>query len=104
LVAEGPLSEILAFKARGWELVVSGVSDAALAQARAHTEILRVTRACPMRYALDLPLTVPPERLLAELAATGAELVCRSIRSGIRSKTSSCGMWPRRPPTAACSP
>src|SRR5204863_3085221 len=33
LVAQGPLSEILAFKVRGWELVVSGVGDAALAQA-----------------------------------------------------------------------
>src|SRR5438046_3967187 len=31
LVAQGPLSEMLAFKVRGWELVVSGVSDAALA-------------------------------------------------------------------------
>jgi ABC-2 type transport system ATP-binding protein len=75
LVAEGPLSEILAFKARGWELVVGGVNDAALAQARSQTEILRATSLGPKRYALELPLTVAPERVLAELVATGAELV-----------------------------
>ncbi len=75
LVAEGPLSEILAFKARGWELVVSGLTASALAKVRGHAEILRETSLGPSRYALELPLTVPPERVLAELVATGAELV-----------------------------
>src|SRR6266545_5614345 len=44
LVAEGLLSEILAFKARGWELVVSGLTDAALEHARTHAGILQTTR------------------------------------------------------------
>jgi ABC-2 type transport system ATP-binding protein len=75
LVSEGRLSEILAFRIRGWELVVSGLSDAALEQARASAGVLAATRLGPERYALELPLTVPPERLLAELVATGAALV-----------------------------
>ena len=75
LVAEGPLSEILAFKVRGWELVVSGLTDAALEHARSHVGVLRATRLGPQRYALELPLAVPPERILAELVATGAALV-----------------------------
>jgi ABC-2 type transport system ATP-binding protein len=75
LVAEGPLSEILAFKVRGWELVVSGLTDAALEEARHHAGVLQSTRLGPQRYALELPLTVPPEHLLAELVAKGAALV-----------------------------
>ncbi len=75
LVAEGPLSEILAFKVSGWELVVSGLSDAALEHARNHAGVLRATRLGPQRYALELPLTIPPEHLLAALVAKGAALV-----------------------------
>ena len=75
LVAEGPLSEILAFKVRGWELVVSGLTDAALEEARNHAGVLRATRLGPQRYALDFSLTVPPEHLLAELVSQGAALV-----------------------------
>src|SRR4051812_42660188 len=67
LVAEGPLSEILAFKVRGWELVVSGLTDAALERATAHPTVLQATRLGPQRYALELSLAGPPERLLAEL-------------------------------------
>src|SRR6266540_6967458 len=47
LVAEGPLSEILAFKVRGWELVMANVTEAALEQARHHAVILRATRLGP---------------------------------------------------------
>jgi ABC-2 type transport system ATP-binding protein len=75
LAAQGQLSEILAFKVRGWELVVSGLTDAALEQTTNHAGVLRVTRLGPQRYALELPLTVPPEHILAELVATGAALV-----------------------------
>jgi ABC-2 type transport system ATP-binding protein len=73
LVASGTMTEIHAFEVRGWELVVSGVT-AALLQALSH----RVTRITPIsegRYALELPLATPPERLLDELARRGAQLV-----------------------------
>src|SRR5258705_8838167 len=43
LVATGRLTDMLAFRARGWELVVAGVSDAALAAVES-----RVRRAVPI--------------------------------------------------------
>jgi ABC-2 type transport system ATP-binding protein len=75
LVAAGRLSEMLAFQARGWELVVSGLSESALAAARARGDVVRATAVGEDRYALELPLTPPPERTLAALVAQGASLV-----------------------------
>jgi ABC-2 type transport system ATP-binding protein len=75
LVGAGALSEILAFKVHGWELVVSHLTPAALECARKSG---RVEKAVPLgedRYALDVPLTVQPEALLAELTAGGAQLL-----------------------------
>jgi ABC-2 type transport system ATP-binding protein len=73
LVAMGRLSEMLAFEARGWELIVAGASEALIAAlgARVH----RVVRLGPDRYQLELPIEPAPERLLAELTAAGARLV-----------------------------
>ncbi len=75
LVTAGTLSEMLAFQVRGWELVVSGMSEAALAAAKARGEVLRATAVGPGRFALELPLTPPPERTLATLVTQGASLV-----------------------------
>ncbi len=73
LVTTGRLTEILAFQARGWELVVSHVGDAlvAMLESRAH----RLVRISEGRYALELPLDPPPDRFVAELAGAGAKLV-----------------------------
>jgi ABC-2 type transport system ATP-binding protein len=73
LVATGRLDEMLAFKARGWELVVSGLPAAAVP--REGPAVRRVLRIGDTRYQLELPLEPPPERLLTELAAAGAQLV-----------------------------
>ncbi|MGB7220412.1 MAG: ABC transporter ATP-binding protein [Vicinamibacterales bacterium] len=73
LIASGSLSDMLAFKAGGWELVVAGLDDAT-----APVEgpgIQRVVRIGPGRYALELPLEPSPERLVANLTAAGAQLV-----------------------------
>jgi ABC-2 type transport system ATP-binding protein len=73
LVATGRLSEMLAFEARGWEMVVARVDDGCLARLGA-----RVRRVIPIgegRYTLELPLQPPPEHLLRDLTASGAELV-----------------------------
>src|SRR6185295_9449321 len=73
LVASGKLSEMLAFQARGWELVVADTPDALVAGLGA-----RVTRAIHIgegRFSLELPLDTPPERMVAELTAAGARLV-----------------------------
>ena len=73
LVAAGRLSDILAFRARGWELVVAGVSDAALAAVE--SRVRRAVRIGEGRYMLDLPLEPAPEHLLADLTRAGAHLV-----------------------------
>jgi len=73
LVANGRLSEILAFGVHGWELVVADVSDEIIAR-----HMTRVTRVHPIgggRFTLELPLGTPPEQLLAELVAEGGRLV-----------------------------
>jgi ABC-2 type transport system ATP-binding protein len=75
LATTGSLSDILALQVRGWELVVGGLSDAVLEHARGLGHVTRVTRLGESRYALELPLTPPPERVLADLVAQGAHLV-----------------------------
>ena len=70
LVTSGLLTEMLAFQAHGWELVVTHVSDASVAALG--SRVRRAVRIGEGRYALELPLDPPPERLLAELAAAKA--------------------------------
>jgi ABC-2 type transport system ATP-binding protein len=75
LVAEGPLTQILAFKVHGWELVMSHVPMPAIECALKDG---RITKALPLgedRYALDLPLETPPDKLMADLTHAGAKLV-----------------------------
>jgi ABC-2 type transport system ATP-binding protein len=73
MVAQGRLTELTEFNVRGWELVVANLSDSALEQVRPAT--IRATRISPGRYALELSLASPPDRILAELVATGASVV-----------------------------
>ena len=81
LMTSGLLSDLLHFKARGWELVASDVSGPLLASLSA-----RASRVVPLgagRYTFDLPSDLQgaplsdqsPDRLLAEIAAHGASLV-----------------------------
>jgi ABC-2 type transport system ATP-binding protein len=73
LVASGRLTEMLAFQARGWELVMADLGDAAVAALG--TLVSRVVRIGDGRYALELPLDPPPDRLVAHLTAEGARLI-----------------------------
>ena len=73
LAATGRLSDMLAFEIRGWELVIADLRPEVLA--RITGELQKTTEISPQRYALELPLQVPPERMLADLTATGARLV-----------------------------
>ena len=72
LVAAGRLTDMLALRARGWELVVAGASDGLIASLA--SRVRRTVRISDGRYTLELPLDPPPERLLAELTAGGAHL------------------------------
>jgi ABC-2 type transport system ATP-binding protein len=76
LVASGALSEILDVTARGWELVIAGASDAALARAAAAGATY--TPLGDGRYSLDVPVEVAPERLLTALVEAGAQPVSLS--------------------------
>ena len=75
LAAIGQLSDLVAFQIRGWELVVSGLGDEPLEAAKRRGQITAFTRLADGRYALEVPLSVGPERLLSELSASGARLV-----------------------------
>ena len=73
LVACGPLSEILAFELKGWELVVAGVSEALrpdLAQLAART-----TQLSDGHVMLHLAPHAEPDRLVGELTRRGAHIV-----------------------------
>jgi ABC-2 type transport system ATP-binding protein len=73
LVTVGRLSDILAFNARGWELIVADVDERRLAALG--SRVRRTVQIGPGRYQLELPAEAPPERLLRELTAAGARLV-----------------------------
>ena len=73
LVATGRLTDMLAFRARGWEMVVAGASEAFVAAMT--PRVRRAVRIGEGRYMLELPLDPPPERLLADVTAGGAHLV-----------------------------
>ena len=75
LAAEGPLSELLAFRVRGWELVAGGLTAAAL---ECVSQGGRVAQATPLgadRFALQLTLATPPEQIVSELVQHGAQIV-----------------------------
>jgi ABC-2 type transport system ATP-binding protein len=73
LVASGSVNELTASGAKGWELVVSDLSDEAANRFKPRTR--RMTRIAEGRYSIDLDAHIRPEPMVAELAATGAALV-----------------------------
>jgi ABC-2 type transport system ATP-binding protein len=73
LVASGRLNDMLAFRARGWELVVGGL-DAHTVQ-RLGARVRKATSIDEGRHVLELPLDPPPETLLPELLALGARVI-----------------------------
>jgi ABC-2 type transport system ATP-binding protein len=75
LAAAGDLSDLLHFQARAWELVVSGVDGVQLERAQLSGDIARATALGSHRYALELPLTTDPARVIAALRADGAQVV-----------------------------
>ena len=73
LVAAGRIGDLHAFQVRGWELVVSNLSDEVLERSR--SRIQRVTTISEHRYSLELPLDSEPDVLLRDLIGGGAKLV-----------------------------
>ena len=73
LIAAGALEDLTAFSARGWELVVAGLSAEKLERVRRNAT--SVTRLGDGRFALVLPPSAAPEPLIAELSAAGVRAV-----------------------------
>jgi ABC-2 type transport system ATP-binding protein len=73
LVTTGRLADLVAFQARGWEMVVSHVEEHVVAALG--DRVRKSVRISPGRYSLELPLDPPPAHLLADLEAAGAQLV-----------------------------
>ncbi len=75
LAATGDLSELLAFQVRAWELVVASVPDTLLQQVKAAGDVTRVTPLGGQRFALEVPLSADPVRVMAGFGAHGGQLV-----------------------------
>jgi ABC-2 type transport system ATP-binding protein len=73
LVASGQLSDMIAFHAQGWELVVANLPEAAAAAVTPRAR--RVLRIGDGRYDITLPLEPSPDRIMAELTAAGGHIV-----------------------------
>jgi ABC-2 type transport system ATP-binding protein len=73
LAAMGSLDELTAFRARGWELVVSGLREDGLA--RIKSRAVQITALGDGRYSVELALSTPPEQIIQELVALGTRIV-----------------------------
>jgi ABC-2 type transport system ATP-binding protein len=73
LMAQGRLSDIVAFERRGWELVVSNLTDAA--KSMIQDRVAAIVPLTDQRYTLELPGADPPARVIADLAAAGVNIV-----------------------------
>jgi ABC-2 type transport system ATP-binding protein len=73
LVSTGALAEILAFQAKGWEIVAAAVPDQLIQALQSRAR--RIVRISEGRYNIELPTEYPPDRVLPQLAAAGAVLV-----------------------------
>ncbi len=73
LAATGRLADLQEFAVLGWELVVSNVPPPVLDRVR--PRVRKVTSISGDRHSIEIDANEPPDRLLAELIATGATLV-----------------------------
>jgi ABC-2 type transport system ATP-binding protein len=73
LVASGALSELAQFELKGWDLVVSEVSDAMRAQVEPRAR--SVTALAAGRFMVDLAPDAAPEQIMGDLVAGGARIV-----------------------------
>lgn len=73
MVAQGKLSDIVAFELRGWELVVSNLNEQVLSSLR--SRVGTITPLAGDRYTLELSPVDPPEKMIQELTGQGVEIV-----------------------------
>jgi ABC-2 type transport system ATP-binding protein len=73
LMAEGSLSDLVAFQRRGWELVVANLSEAA--RAGLQGRVTTITALSNQRYTLEVLSGDSPDALIRDLVRQGVELV-----------------------------
>lgn len=73
LVTSGKLTEMLAFRIHGWEVVAAGVNADLLASLA--PRVTSTTRIGDERYTFDLPIEPGPDRFVADIAAAGGTLI-----------------------------
>ena len=72
-MAQGRLTDIVAFETRGWELVVSNLHEQA--RAALASRVQTITPLSGGRYTLELLPTQPPEALIQDLTQQGVHIV-----------------------------
>jgi ABC-2 type transport system ATP-binding protein len=75
LAAEGELSDLLAFRVRGWELVAAGVASALVERLRMDGAVTQVRAIGGDRYAMELPVSSAPEGVMAGIIGQGGQIV-----------------------------
>jgi ABC-2 type transport system ATP-binding protein len=73
LIAQGGLTDIVAFELRGWEMVVANVSQSAMEWLGARA--VSITPLLHERYTVELSAVEPVEKLIHELTVRGVQLV-----------------------------
>ena len=73
LMAQGRLTDMVAFELRGWELVVANLSEDA--KRALHGRVSSITPLSDHRYTMELPATTATAPLLHDLAAAGVQIV-----------------------------
>jgi len=72
LVSSGRLGDIVEFELKGWEIIVSAMSDAVQAELR--PKVRGLTMVADGRWAIDLPAEARPEPVVAELSRRGVRV------------------------------
>jgi ABC-2 type transport system ATP-binding protein len=73
LVSSGRIGDMIAFDIKGWELIVSGLSNEV--SDRLRPRVRAITPLAHDRFMIELPADAAPEQLIGELRAAGAALV-----------------------------
>jgi ABC-2 type transport system ATP-binding protein len=72
LAATGRISDLVAFRLKGWELIVGGITDEV--RAVLEPKVVAITPLSHGRYTIQLAPDDKPDRLMAELCARGASV------------------------------
>jgi len=74
LAAQGLLSDLLARRVRGWEIVIASVATAEIEALRTRSDVERVLPLGGDRYSLTVP-AMSPDQMLSALLAQGVQIV-----------------------------